>query len=447
MQNTLAAALPVATHSDLWWPLAAVALLALLPVLVYFVWTQARWAHLKKRSLLSPAARQTARNFAAHSAASADDGLVPLDALTAQPRPVVLLEEYWPAEPQNTAPETTQNMAIDAAHHAPLGRVEPSFAGAAGLAASPISADALPEQAEPEASADLVFTAPARVAVLTVAPPELQAPSPAELLPPHAVMQYVIRLVWQRPPIKEKVHAALADLPWPGAMPVQHWLNASGTAMELGLYLVNRKQATQARDFAAFDRWARVLANSLGADEPPTFLAETALLQTRAAQHLLGDLDSVFNVRLHVPASQFNLFEQSLVAARFTAVDEHWLFQEHKHHEGLWLERLWGAQAAKETQSAIFQMAIDIPHLGVLEARKAYMRLRAVARASAVIVQTDQGAHLSEGMLEKFAREITARQELLAKAGIEPGSASAKVLFKPRIKMQKDFAAFGAPQG
>lgn len=405
-----------------------------LPLLAHFLWTQARWTYWVKRNIHSPASlaqtvgknrpQTTAARHAEPQAADAD-GLIPIDALTAQPRPVVLHEEYWQvAETQTPLPPSSSD------HDA---RVEPRFSNA-------------PASLTPASVQEMANThmAAAHVPVLTVAPPAQQTPSLATLLPPHAVMQYVVRLGWDRPPSPEKIQEVLNKLPWPGAMPVQKWTNPSGTALELGLYLVSRTHAAQLRDFAAFDRWVRVLAESLNTHEPPVFHAETALLQTRAAQNLLSDLDSVFNVRLYVPASQLNLFEQSLVAARFITFDEHWLFQDTKSSEGLWLERLWGAAVVQDDAAAIFQMAIDIPNLGILEARKAYMRLRAVARASAAIVQTDQSAHLSEGMLEKFAREITHRQDNLSKAGIEPGSPMARHLFKPRIKTQKDFAAFHA---
>jgi hypothetical protein len=131
------------------------------------------------------------------------------------------------------------------------------------------------------------------------------------------------------------------------------------------------------------------------------------------------------------------------LAARFTQAQEHWYYQEKDSQTKTWLERLWHQTSPDGTanQQAVFQVMIDIPHLDSFEGRRIYMRLRAVARTSAAILQSAQGVHLAEGMLDRYSRELMMKQESLSKADVAPGSLLAKQLFHPQLSLSSDLAA------
>jgi hypothetical protein len=300
-------------------------------------------------------------------------------------------------------------------------------------------------QADGNDGAEGVFFSP-HAATLNARAQQLQ---PLNL---HPQLHYQARFTWGDALGKQVLSEVLPANPWPHTLPVV-WLNdpSSERSMVAAWQVVNRRELATAEQAEQFKQWCDTIASMGGAQYA---LLTQALWESflDEAHSLLIGLDSVIVLKVSVPLVQLDLFAQSLLAARFTQSQEHWVYQEQSHSASIFLERLWQqtAQAqptqashslqapADTTQNAVFQLIIDIPHLDSLEARKVYMRLRAVARASAAILQSAQGAHLSEGMLDRYSRELLLKQEALVKADVPPGSLLAKAVFKPHLGMSSD---------
>jgi hypothetical protein len=277
----------------------------------------------------------------------------------------------------------------------------------------------------------------------------------------HPQFHYQARFTWGDITGKQVLFDMMRDYAWPHALPVV-WLNdpSNERSMIAAWQVVNRRELATAEQAEQFKQWCDTIASLGGAQYTLLTQAPWESFLDEAHSLLIG-LDSVIVLKVSVPLVQLDLFAQSLLAARFTQSQEHWVYQEHAHSAAICLERLWQQNAqvqqvqqaqqeqptseplqpsanADVAQNAVFQLIIDIPHLDSLEARKVYMRLRAVARASAAILQSAQGAHLSEGMLDRYSRELLLKQEALVKADVPPGSPLAKAVFKSHLGMSSD---------
>lgn len=299
-----------------------------------------------------------------------------------------------------------------------------------------------------DASAQSVFIKP-------VAPPrydKVTTPTPVKL---HPQFHCAARLTWGEPQGKQVLSQLLttpdAARHWGGALPLD-WLRdpSDDNSILAAWQVINRRTLATNEDALGFKKWCEQIA-TLGAAryQPLSVTPWESLIDD--AHSLLISLDCVIVLKVSVPLVQLDLFAQSLLAARFTQVQEHWQFQDTEQGAPVLLERLWQQnqhsqqdQTLQNSQNAVFQLIIDIPHLDSLEARKVYMRLRAVARASAAILQSAQGAHLSEGMLDRYSRELLLKQEALSKADVEPGSTLARQVFHPYMQRNSDLEVVAA---
>jgi hypothetical protein len=350
-----------------------------------------------------------------------------LNAFTAPRHPVTVHSVIEPDEPDepDLADETaavgrdfTDPFQSDAQQHAQQHAQPPQPLQA--LPATPV----LQAQQTRPASAESRQTP-----VLALSPP----PSGAAI---HPQFHYQARFTWGDALSKPVLHQVLAAHPWQQPLPVV-WTddaNAPASAIAAWQVVTRRALATEAQH-TQFTQWCELLAN-LGAARVQLLATVPWAAFMDEAQRLLVDLDSVIVLKVAVPLAQLDLFAQSLLAARFQASQEHWVYQESPRSPPTVLERQW--QAAPD--AAVYQLILDIPHSDSLEARKVYMRLRAVARATGAVMQSAQGAHLSEGMLDRYSRELLLKQESLSRAGMEPGSALAQAVYQPRLASSRDFA-------
>jgi hypothetical protein len=257
------------------------------------------------------------------------------------------------------------------------------------------------------------------------------------------VFHYAMRLTWIDAASKASLNDAIEANPWVHALPVIWSLDANDDcSMLVAMQVASRRELASEADAQLFKTWCDTIASSTaGLCESVSIAPWESFLDE--AHGLLIRLDSVIVLKVAVPTVQLDLFAQSLLAARFTQAQEHWYYQEQDTSTKIWLERMWhqGAADANASQPAVFQVMIDIPHLDALEARKVYMRLRAVARTSAAILQSAQGVHLAEGMLDRYSRELMMKQDALTQADVAPGSLFAKQLFKPQLSLSQDLNA------
>jgi hypothetical protein len=442
--------------SDLWLPTVLIGLAIIALLLLHWLWLSWRVQRLNKRlraqaqpSLASDTV-PTGMGLGVTSALAADAAtgsthvLSDLNAFTAQRNPVALEEktvEVPRYEPTVISPALDER--IDPSFEVPplgaalnVGRlpveqanfaVNPAEAGSPSHAASELPASSMGDEAP-------VFFNPHTTLLQNKAP---QAQTPTA----HEVFHFQARFSWGDAQGEALLKQALQTNPWTHALPVS-WCGDASNALSVvaAWQIVNRRELAQPQDAEFFKRWCATVANASGAQLDFLSPMEWEGFLDRA-HALLIDLDSVIVLKVGVPLVQLDLFTQSLLAARFVQNQEHWVFQEHAHSGAICLERLWlkaNASDAANNQQAVFQLIIDIPHLDSLEARKVYMRLRAVSRASAAIIQSTQGTHLSEGMLDRYSRELMMKQDALSQAKVVPGSALAISLFKPQLRLNAD---------
>ncbi len=472
--------------SDLWLPTIAIGVLLIALLSLHWLWLQWRVSRAESsaRAATLNAAAQADAALNSHPVSytserehglSSTSPLAPdyaalsdIHALTTQKKPVLIVDFNPIDEP--TKHEKSRSDAQ---------RIEPSFArsDAVNLHQDYPHADARDQtnstvtgesigadlqldrvtQVEGEVDPNCIFFNP-HAATLSA---KAQQSQPLTL---HPQLHYQARLTWSDRVGKKVLSEVLSAHPWLHALPVV-WLNDPNSERSViaAWQVVNRRELATAEQAEQFKQWCDTIATLGGAQYELLTKATWESFLDEAHSLLIG-LDSVIVLKVSVPLVQLDLFAQSLLAARFTQSQEHWVYQEHAHSKAIFLERLWqqispvqaaynsqspqtdqASQAASSqpvsadtVQNAVFQLIIDIPHLDSLEARKIYMRLRAVARASAAILQSAQGAHLSEGMLDRYSRELLLKQEALVKADVPPGSALAKAVFKPHLGMSSD---------
>ena len=479
--------------SDLWIPLAlgAVSILGLLGL----HWAMLRWQAARLTASLK------AKTIAATDPATETpidlDQLVPLQSFTA-PQHQVRVEDL-PLLPEDLSPDF-QHKTLDPHQFSdafdpsltelnPAPLKQPAILGpvaqesflpdrAVSNALSqhasddePFSIDLSPDSESDLEPKDAPF-AP------TLQEPAANAPEPIHTLDltqlPHAhdTVHYQKRLVWDDPAQLPLLAKALKDRPWTHVLPVTLCVDSDqalslaippSRSVRLAWQVLSRKYLADAADVAQFEAWCETIAVAMGGwVEPITQLGGEQFID-RAHSEVMA-LDSVITLRVSVPAAQMDLFAQSLLAARFVQHQEHWVYEEQSansnkdsaiHATGIVLERLWkgvssssqaaaqhsSADASATNNSVVFQLVIDIPQLDSLAARKVYMRLRGVARVSAAILQSAQGAHLPDATLDKYGQFMIARQEALSLAGFEPAGELAQRLYSPRIRTVSDLEA------
>jgi hypothetical protein len=420
--------------SDLWLPTLLIGALIIVLLGVHYLWLS--W---RVESLSKPRAGAQSNHANAYAGSeplpiaktpSQYPGLSDLQAFTAQKQPVTLEEQ---ANLESAYVPTTLIVTQ---------RLDPTFDGFDSFdepapahlnAAEKLSA--IDQPRPPDGVDEDVFFKP-HATVLLAKPPAPAAPAI------HPVFHYQARLSWSDTQGKHVLVDALNASPWTHPLPVV-WSPdpQDDTSVIAAWQVASRRELASLEDAQHFKQWCETLASmSAGRCE---FLAHHAWEPFLDEAHsLLIGLDSVIMLKVAVPLVQLDLFAQSLLAARFTQAQEHWCYQEHEHSTAVYLERQWQQSSAESAvnQQAVFQLILDIPHLDSLEARKIYMRLRAIARASASILQSAQGVHLSEGMLDRYSRELMMKQEALTQAQVPPGSALAKQVFKPQLSLNKDLA-------
>jgi hypothetical protein len=370
----------------------------------------------------------------AHTHTAKLAGLSDIHALTAQKHPVTLeerLHEESDYVPSTLLVSERLDPTFDPSEHSPLDE----------QGATPALEDrpAPPDSADAAASLDeAIFFKPPH----TVLQAKQIAPQAPQI---HPQFHYQARITWPDDQGKRVLADALQSSPWTQALPLLCAPDPDDDCSVIAAWqVVSRRILANASDAVQFQDWcANVAQMSAGRSELLSDPSWEAFLDT--AHGLLIALDSVIVLKVSVPLVQMDLFAQSLIAARFTQSQEHWCYQEHEHSAPVYLERLWQQANAdgSANQQAVFQLMIDIPHLDALEARKIYMRLRAVARTSAAIMQSAQGVHLSEGMLDRYSRELMLKQDALNQAKVPPGSALAQSLFKPALRLNSDLEISG----
>jgi hypothetical protein len=487
--------------SDLWLPTIAIGALLIALLGIHWAWLQWRLSRLESSSrsaTLNAAAQADAalnapmavRSMAHEHSLSSTAASAPIStvdsmpnfgalsdihALTAQKR-AVLIEDFNDAlDPFQR--ENTFSYAQRVQHTKHGQRIEPGFAmpAADGLSSKVlVSAPTQPfdqtdttdtntsfgEAAQFDVRAQAGETDPSEGEGIFYSPSAAILSARAQQTPPlnvHPQFHYQARFTWGDALGKQVLNEVLPAHPWPHVLPVVWFQDPSSErSMVAAWQVVNRRELATAEQAEQFKQWCDTIASMGGAQYALLTQAPWESFLDEAHSLLIG-LDSVIVLKVSVPLVQLDLFAQSLLAARFAQSQEHWVYQEQSHSATICLERLWQqtaqaqpahaqhAQAsdslqipADTIQNAVFQLIIDIPHLDSLEARKVYMRLRAVARASAAILQSSQGAHLSEGMLDRYSRELLLKQEALIKADVPPGSPLAKAVFKPHLGMSSD---------
>ncbi len=457
--------------SDLWLPVVLCGLILISILALHWLWLNWRTQRLEKRLQAASAAhtantpnslrdRQSAATESSlpgersaalgRQLAPAHPALSDLQALTAQKHPVTLEERihiesaYVPStliEPERLDPTFDPDFEhdVDAAHNG-LAHVYHASAGTA----TPAPAQRSEPASHPRVTAEVVAAAQDEDEAVFFKPHStmLQA-KPAEPAAPtlHEVFHYQARLTWSDVHGKQVLAEALRTTPWLHTLPLVCVPDAQDECSVIVAWQVaSRRELAKPQDALDFKHWCDTLATmSAGRCELLSLTPWDSFIDE--AHALLIALDSVIVLKVVVPLVQLDLFAQSLIAARFSQVQEHWCYQEQADGVAVYLERLWqqgSADSGAASQQAVFQMMIDIPHLDALEARKIYMRLRAVARTSAAIVQSAQGVHLSEGMLDRYSRELMLKQDALAQAKVPAGSALAHALYKPQLRLSQD---------
>ncbi len=431
------------THfSDLWLPTVTIGLGLILLLALHWLWSAWRVQRVEKRL-----ARQQAPLATADAMPTALDehmtphdgvhGLSDLNAFTAQKHPVAL-------EEKPLALSVYEVLAPRIEHD---DRIDPSFY-VDDIAAAPQPSEITSAVHDGSDLDETVFFKP-HTTLLQNKPRVDSAPLA------HPVFHYQARFSWVDIQGKQALAQALQAHPWAYPLPLTWCLDAQNVqdmkdaqdaqdtcSAIAAMQVASRRELAGSDGAAQFKQWCETLANQCGATLAMINNVDWDTFLDQAHTLLIG-LDSVIVLKVSVPLVQLDLFTQSLLAARFTQSQEHWFYQEHAHSSAIWLERLWQkgsgqSQAQSDSQQAVFQIIIDIPHLDSLEARKVYMRLRAVARTSAAIMQSAQGVHLSEGMLDRYSRELMMKQDALTHAHIAPGSELAKQVFKPQLSLNQD---------
>lgn len=450
--------------SDLWLPVILCGLVLISLLGLHWLWLSWRVQRLNNKLNQAPTTATLAHDtvpLAAKPVVNTSDfnDLSDLHALTAQRHPVTLEEQTQPETPYIPSTQLVaerldptfdlSDMARDSSIDVPI-YLEPLTEPLAPL--TPTEPQTTAQEPIPQAqalAADMPVDSPTNVlseeAVFfkphsTV----LLAKAPVPVAPAvHPVFHYAMRLTWIDAASKASLNEAIEANPWVHALPVIWSLDANDDcSMLAALQVASRRELASEADAQLFKAWCDTIASSTaGRCERVSIAPWESFLDE--AHGLLIRLDSVIVLKVAVPTVQLDLFTQSLLAARFTQAQEHWYYQEQDTSTKIWLERLWhqGAADANANPPAVFQVMIDIPHLDALEARKVYMRLRAVARTSAAILQSGQGVHLAEGMLDRYSRELMMKQDALTQADVAPGSLLAKQLFKPQLSLSQDLGA------
>jgi hypothetical protein len=471
--------------SDLWLPMMIAALVLLALLGFHFLWLNWRLKRLQHKLNLLVNKHSPPHTEPAKVANTA--GLSDILALTAQKHPVSLEERLhqetayvpsseWVAQrldPMFDANEMLPDTPLNVPS-SPAQGLDLSQSVALSIAATPraqlgaVSEYALDSITAPT-PAFLPALAPVMehplVAAMELAPaneliecigsqPKGGEPLSSVLLPKesvptalevHPVFHYSMRFIWADFIGQSGLDQALIVSPWLNTLPVIWRLDKVGNAGEhlaiASLQVASRQSLASESDCEQFKQWCQGVATQTAAQCELLALAPWDAFIDEAHSLLIG-LDSAIVLKIAVPLVQLDLFTQAMLAARFTQSNEHWVYQEPHSSSQTWIERLW-QQASGDSaggQQAVFQVMIDIPHLDAFEARKIYMRLRAVARTSAAILQSAQGVHLAEGMLDRYSRELMMKQEALSKAGVVAGTPLAKQLFAPKLTLSTGLA-------
>ena len=259
----------------------------------------------------------------------------------------------------------------------------------------------------------------------------------------HELFHYQARLTWANIVDKEQFLLLLNERPWQQSLPVRVCADITNNdSIILGWQVIHRHELATIETLNIFKEWCVSLADATHAN--CKFISTLTWDNFIDEAHsLLASLDSAIILKISVPTAQLDLFTQALLAARFVQQQEHWTYSDTEQKNTVVLERLWQTVQATYspdalTEHAIFQIVIDLPHFDVLEARKIYMRIRAVTKTSTATLQSVNGLHLSEGMLDKYSREMILKQESLTQAGLIPGSKLAQGIFSPKLKNNYD---------
>jgi hypothetical protein len=259
----------------------------------------------------------------------------------------------------------------------------------------------------------------------------------------HELFHYQARLTWANIVDKEQFLLLLNERPWQQSLPVRVCSDITNNdSIILGWQVIHRHELATIEALNIFKEWCVSLADATHAN--CKFISTLTWDNFIDEAHsLLASLDSAIILKISVPTAQLDLFTQALLAARFVQQQEHWTHSDAEQKNTIILERLWQTVQATYspdalTEHAIFQIVIDLPHFDVLEARKIYMRIRAVTKTSTATLQSVNGLHLSEGMLDKYSREMILKQESLTQAGLIPGSKLAQDIFSPKLKNNYD---------
>ncbi len=451
--------LMAAPMSDLWLPVLFCGSVLFSILGLHWLWLQWRVQRLSNQ-LQQPQLNEVLdETLPLNTVPSSTSALSDLHALTAQKHPVQLEEqahveaEYIPStqlvaerlDPTFDMPDLMSDSSIDVPIYLePLEATLP-----APVLIEPEATHT--EQAPHDAEAVIVTPSDEKIDVLAEETVFFKPASTVLLAKPalpiapavHPVFHYAMRLSWVDEASKASLNDAIQAHPWQQALPLIWTLDSDDPcSMIAAMQVASRRELATEHDANQFKAWCEAIASSTaGRCEPFSLQPWESFLDE--AHGLLIRLDSVIVLKVSVPTVQLDLFTQSLLAARFTQAQEHWYYQEQDTSTKIWLERLWhqGGSDASASLPAVFQVMIDIPHLDALEARKVYMRLRAVARTSAAILQSAQGVHLAEGMLDRYSRELMMKQDALLQANVAPGSLLAKQLYMPQLSLSHDLNA------
>ncbi len=451
-------------RSDLWWPMVWLSLAGLSAFVAHCLWCQWRVLRLSQSQAVHSPQQQAHQELAldvfqanSFSNSATEPGFAAMGSEHAR--------ASLPTSPQTlglAASEMVNQSVSHAAHH----RLK-DFSHIVDLHAltaqkKPIVIESYPIDPSDDEHEPTAAQSSARLE----APPSQTVSLNVSQGMPHPQLHWTVRLIWDQDPGEQLLNQLLQAYPCPMALPVSWFADTQHQhAVRVAWQVVNRKERASTEQMLGFVQWCETLADA-GA-------ARVELVQAMSswdafvdeAHALIIGLDSVILLKLSVPLAQLDLFAQSLLAARFTQQQEHWVYQEHEQGARVCLERLWQQDLAvisnpqttlarahvssndggvgtpseqPHSANAYFQLLLDIPHLDGLEARKVYMRLRAIARASAAIMQSAQGAHLSEGMLDRYSRELMLKQEALSKADLMPGSWLTRTVFNPQLTLSQD---------
>ncbi len=427
--------LPVNTTSDLWLPSLLCVVGIVLVLSLRWLWFFGRVQQLQKKIKLNQSQSQfnngpVTTDSISKSADTAYrmnkfrdilGAIGDLTAFTAQKNPIIL-EEL--TEKNHLITETTISTTISAVIDKATETEKAPFLYTSKLVSSEVMPDTLQDE---------FITTLVPVKVVAVSPPFFA----------HELFYYQARLTWKNVINKEQFLLLLSERPWQHSLPVCVCSDISNNdAIILGWQVIHRHELATIGTLNIFKEWCMSLANTTYAD--CTFITTAAWDNFIDEAHsLLAGLDGAIILKISVPIAQLDLFTQALLAARFVQQQEHWIHSDAEQKNTIVLERLWQTVQATHslnalTEYAIFQLIIDLPHFDVLEARKIYMRIRAVTKTSTATLQSVNGLHLSEGMLDKYSREMILKQESLTQAGLIPGSKLAQGVFSPKLKNNYD---------